>query len=151
MTFPLICQAFPYIRKSSGVLKALLIFPMICWGCLRLRLKRPFNAAWLVNFWNTQLTFLSKIFAKHLFRLAEVWATVCMSLGQKTHVKKRTFRLALLLADLSRAVILQGSHRALWTKCIKNKDGLTALRKIGNQRAELVKVFDKYYQTGWWA
>lgn len=88
--FPLICQAFPYVRKSSGVLKALLIFLMICWGCLRLRLKRSFSAAWLVNFWYTELTFLSKIFAKHLSTLANVWVTVCRSLGQKSHVKRQT-------------------------------------------------------------
>lgn len=136
--FPLICQAFPYIRKFSGVLKALLIFLMICWGCLRLRLKRPFSAAWLVNFWNTELTFLSKIFAKQLFTLANVWASVWMSSGQQSRVKKRTFRWDLPLALLPWAGTLWGSHRALGTQCVKNKGGLKFLRKTGNQR--LVKT-----------
>lgn len=36
-----------------------------------------------------------------------------------------------------------GFPQGLCRMCIKNKDGLKALKKIGNQRAEVVKIFDK--------
>lgn len=52
------------------------------------------------------------------------------------------------LAGLPWAVILGGLHRALGIKCGKSKCDLKSLRKTGNQRAGLVKIFGNYYLVG---
>lgn len=55
-------------------------------GMLKVEVKEVFQHS-MMNIWWRELTFPSKIFAKHLLALANVWATVCMSLTKK-NIKK---------------------------------------------------------------